>query len=78
LRALEKAAAGDRKSGADRFLLGYHYLMIGARDNAKAEFANAVKLTPNDRLASHFLTQLQSNEPLTPPEMASRPHGQSL
>ena len=42
LRALEKAAAKHPKDAADHFLLGYHYLMIGARDNAKTELADAV------------------------------------
>ena len=31
-RALEKASAQDPKSAAEHFLLGYHYLMIRARD----------------------------------------------
>ena len=78
LRALEKAAAENPKSAAEHFLLGYHYLMIGARDNAKTQFAEAVKLTPGDKLAAHYLQQLQSNSPLTPPQMASRPQGTSL
>ncbi len=78
LRALEKAATGDSKSAADHFLLGYHYLMIGARDNAKTEFADAVKLTPNDKLAGHYLQELKSNAPLTPPKMASRPEAKSM
>ena len=78
LRALEKAAGANPKDAADHFLLGYHYLMIGARDNAKTEFADAVKLTPNDKLASHYLHQLQSNTPLTPPQMASRPQGKTM
>jgi len=78
LRALEKAAIADPNSAAEHFLLGYQYLMTGARENAKAEFAQAVKLTPDDKLANHYLQELQSNVPLTPPEMASRPQGQSL
>jgi hypothetical protein len=49
--------------------------MIGARDNAKTEFAEAVKLTPTDKLASHYLKQLQSNLPLTPPRMPLNPQG---
>ncbi len=73
LRSLEKASTDNPKSAADHFLLGYQYLMTGARDNAKTEFAEAVKLTPNDKLASHYLQQLQSNSPLTPPQMAARP-----
>ena len=78
MRGLEKAAASNPKDAADHFLLGYHYLMIGARDNAKTEFADAVKLTPKDKLAGHYLQELQSNSPLTPPQMASRPQDKSL
>jgi hypothetical protein len=78
LRALEKAVAANPKDAAERFLLGYHYLMIGARDNAKTELAEAAKLTPKDKLAGHYLQQLQSNSPLTPPQMAARPQGKAL
>ena len=78
LRALEKAATANPKDAADQYLLGYQYLMIGARDNAKTEFADAVKLTPKDKLAAHYLQELQSNSPLTPPAMASRPPSKSL
>ena len=46
LRALEKAATDNPKDAADHFLLGYHYLMIGARDNAKTEFADAGEVDP--------------------------------
>jgi len=73
LRALENAEAANPKDAADHFLLGYHYLMIGARDNAKTQFAEAVKLTPKDKLASHYLQELESNAPLAPPQMATKP-----
>jgi len=73
LRALESAEEASPKDAADHFLLGYHYLMTGARENAKSQFAEAVKLTPNDKLASHYLEELQSNKPLTPPLMATKP-----
>ena len=78
LRALEQAATANPKDAADQFLLGYQYLMTGARDNAKTELSNAVKLTPTDKLASHYLQELQSNAPLTPPQMASKPQGTAL
>jgi tetratricopeptide (TPR) repeat protein len=78
LRALEKAGNDNPKSAAEHFLLGYHYLMIGARDNAKTELAEAAKLTPADKLASHYLQELQTNAPLTPPQMATRPKGPSM
>ena len=79
--ALEKATQGNPKDAADRFLLGYHYLMTGVRNDAKTEFADAVKLTPRDKLASHYLQQLQSNAPLTPPQIpqtATRPQGKPM
>jgi len=78
LRALEKAAAANPKDPADHFLLGYHYLMTGARENAKIAFAEVVKLAPSDKLAGHYLQELKSNAPIAPPEMASIPEGQSL
>ena len=78
LRALEKASADNPKSAATHFLLGYQYLMIGARENAKAQFADAVKLVPGDKLAAHYLQELQANSPLTPPAMASKPQGTAL
>ena len=78
LRALEQSVIENPKSAAEHFLLGYHYLMTGARDNARTQFAQAVRLTPSDKLAGHFLRQLQINGPLTPPpQMASRPQGKS-
>src|SRR5208282_5023976 len=78
LRALEKASTDNPKSAAEHFLLGYHYLMTGARDNTKIQFADATQLTPKDKLASHYLKELQANEPLTPPQMASKPQSKSL
>jgi hypothetical protein len=78
LRALEKASADNPKSAAEHFLLGYHYLMIGARENGKSQFADAVKLVSGDKLADHYLQELQANSPLAPPAMASKPQGTAL
>ncbi len=78
LRALQKASADHPKSAAEHFLLGYHYLMTGARQSATRELAEAAKLTPDDKLASHFLEELQPKSPLTPPVMASQPQGEAL
>jgi hypothetical protein len=75
LRALEKATTDDPKSAADHFLLGYHYLMTGARDNAKLQFVDAAKLTPKDKLAAYYLKALESNGPITPPKIATKPQG---
>jgi hypothetical protein len=78
LRALEQAVAANPNSAAEHFLLGYHYLMTGQRDNAQTQFAQAAKLTPGDKLAAHYLQELQSNAPLAPPQMATRSHGTQL
>lgn len=67
LRKLEKSAADAPTSGAGQFLLGYHYLMTGAKQEAKKHFAEAAKLTPNDKLAQHILKQLESTGTVTPP-----------
>ena len=69
LRKLEKTVNDDPKSAAGHFLLGYHYLMTGAKDSAKSEFAEAVKLTPDDKLAKHILKQLDAGQDVTPPEL---------
>ncbi len=68
LRKLEKTVADAHNSAPSRFLLGYHYLMIGAPGNAKHEFSAAAQLTPDDKLAGHILTQLQAGQTVTPPE----------
>ena len=70
LRKLEKTVADVPKSAPAQFLLGYHYLMTGARKTrASSTFAQAAKLTPNDKLAEHILKQLQSSGSVTPPQL---------
>ena len=69
LRKLEKTVADVPSSAAGHFLLGYHYLMTGAKEEAKTHFAQAAKLTPNDKLAQHILKQLESNGTVKPPEL---------
>ena len=64
LRALEKGVNDNPNSAPERFLLGYQYLMTGARPNAEEQFAEAVKLTPKDKLAAHYLAALKANQPL--------------
>jgi hypothetical protein len=65
LRKLEKTVANSPNSAHGHFLLGYHYLMIGAGRNAKDEFAAVTKLSPHDKLAQYMLAQLQG-EPAAP------------
>ncbi len=47
--------------------------MTGAKDQAKEHFAQAAKLTPNDKLAQHILTQLESGGTVTPPQLPKPP-----
>lgn len=80
LRALEKATTDNPKSAAEHFLLGYHYLMTGAQSAAKSELAEAVKLTPDDKLAEHYLKQLQSGATISPPQSlgSKKPQGETF
>jgi len=73
LRRLEKTVAAAPDSAYGQFLLGYHYLMIGAKDHAKIRFARAAELTPDDKLARHILKQLQAGEDVTPPVLPVKP-----
>ncbi len=73
LRKLEKTVATVPNSAPAQFLLGYQYLMTGAKAEAKEHFAQAAKLTPNDKLAAHILKQLNAGSEVTPPELAKPP-----
>ncbi len=61
LRALEKYSHENPKAADARFLRAYHYLMTGHTDAAKEQLAEAVKLTPNDKLATELLTKYSGN-----------------
>jgi hypothetical protein len=76
LRKLEKAVTDSPESAPGQFLLAYHYLMTGAKAEAKTHFAKAAKLAPNDKLAQHILDQLESNSPVTPPKLPPPPNDQ--
>jgi tetratricopeptide (TPR) repeat protein len=73
LRKLEKTVSTTPNSAPAQFLLGYQYLMTGATPEAKEHFAQAAKLTPNDKLAQHILKQLDSGAAVTPPELPKPP-----
>jgi tetratricopeptide (TPR) repeat protein len=76
LRKLEKSVTDAPTSAAGQFLLGYHYLMTGAKAEAKAHFILAAKLTPNDKLAQHIVKQLETNGSVTPPVLPKPPEAQ--
>jgi tetratricopeptide (TPR) repeat protein len=69
LRALERYTIEHPESAAERFLLGYHYLMIGEPEKARDEFAQTVRLNPSDKLAQRYLNQLQPNLEQVQPEV---------
>lgn len=58
LRALEKYAGDHPKAADGVFLLGYQYQMLGYQDQARQQFANALKLVPADKVASKAITDL--------------------
>jgi hypothetical protein len=76
LRKLEKAVSDTPTAAAAQFLLGYHYLMTGAKAEAKKHFAEAARLTPNDKLAQHIVKQLEANQAVTPPVLPEQPGAQ--
>jgi hypothetical protein len=73
LRKLEKTVATVPNSAPGHFLLGYHYLMTGAKAEAKEHFSLAAKLTPNDKLAQHIVKQLDAGDAVAPPELPKPP-----
>ena len=76
LRKLEKTVSDVPTSAPGHFLLGYHYLMTGAKDEAKQHFAQAAKLTPNDKLAQHVLKQLEAGTAVAPPKLPTPPEAE--
>ncbi len=74
LRALEKYSHENPKSAEARFLRAYHYLMIGQIAAAKEQLAEAVKLTPNDKLAAELLKKYNGDAPVPlPPPLDAVP-----
>jgi tetratricopeptide (TPR) repeat protein len=58
LRTLETFVRDNPKRPEGHFLLGYQYIMIGGKDAAKKELAEAVAITPADKLAKHLMEHL--------------------
>ncbi len=59
LRALEAFVRENPKDPAGHFLLGYQYTMTGSKDAAKKEFAQAVAITPKDKLAEYMTKNIK-------------------
>ena len=52
LRALEAYVRSNPNSAPGQFLLGYHYLVQGHKENAGAQFEKVVQLQPQDQLSA--------------------------
>ncbi len=61
LRALEDSIRRE-STPEKRFLIGYHYLMLGQPRAARAQFARAAKDKPNDVLIANFLEKLATEK----------------
>jgi tetratricopeptide (TPR) repeat protein len=72
LRALEAFRVQHDNDPAPAFLLAYHYLTMGHKDNARAQLEAVVKLQPDDRIASQLLTQLTGKQPAVAPAAAPK------
>ncbi|MFO0957291.1 MAG: tetratricopeptide repeat protein [Isosphaeraceae bacterium] len=62
LRSLEAAVKAKPDSAPLQFLLGYHYMVQGFSDAAKARFEKVAQLSPNDKLAAQFVKALGKAE----------------
>jgi uncharacterized protein (TIGR03066 family) len=58
LRALETYRNADKKNVDGRFLLGYHYMMLGHSDAAAGELLVVAELQPDDKLTVELLASI--------------------
>lgn len=71
LRNLEDFTRQHKKDAAAKFLLAYHYLVMGFTDKAATQLKEVVELQPKDVLAKRILEMITSakktpTEPVTP------------
>ena len=63
LRALEVAAKDNPSSADDRFVLAYHYLVMGYNEDAAKRFEQVHALVPDDQLTTQLLAALKPQSP---------------
>jgi hypothetical protein len=63
LRALEGDARDKPKSVEDRFVLAYHYFVLGQNDAAAKELEVVTQLQPGDKLSAQMLAALKPKPP---------------
>jgi len=62
LRALQKYTRENPSAAHVRFLLGYHYLIMGYSDAARVQLNQARKLEPKDQVIEKLLKQLEKGK----------------
>jgi tetratricopeptide (TPR) repeat protein len=70
LRALEDYVRNNDKAADARFLLGYHYLTMGHKEEAAKQFAKVEKNVPNDSVTAQLVQMLgkEGTSPTPAPE----------
>jgi Tfp pilus assembly protein PilF len=76
LRALEGYRTQQNHNAAAAFLLSYHYLTMGHKENARSQLEAVVKLQPDDRLAQQLLTTLTTKPGDPAAALAAKPQAQ--
>jgi tetratricopeptide (TPR) repeat protein len=71
LRELEADLRQNPGSAYGRFLLAYHYMIQGHKDEAAAQFRQVVQLEPQDRLSERFASALGAETP-EPPKLPAQ------
>jgi tetratricopeptide (TPR) repeat protein len=61
LRALEHAAKANPSLADERFVLAYHYLVMGYNDDAAKKLDQVHALLPDDKLTAQLLAALRSH-----------------
>jgi tetratricopeptide (TPR) repeat protein len=72
LRALEAYAKENPKAAYANFLLAYHYLVLGSKDDAVKQLKRVVELEPKDKLSAALVKALTSGE-AAPPDGPPKP-----
>jgi tetratricopeptide (TPR) repeat protein len=62
MRALEDYRLAHPDAAEARFLLGYHYLVLGHKSDAALEFEKVVALQPNDQLSKQLLQGITTGD----------------
>jgi Tfp pilus assembly protein PilF len=68
LRTLEQYQREHADAGDGHFVLAYHYLVMGSKDQAVDQLKAIVKVTPQDKLSASLLAALTTN-----PEASATP-----